>query len=643
MCAIIGVLGKNLPDQEQFKKARDTMTHRGPDDAGLYYAPEEGVALGHRRLSIIDLSADGRQPLFSSDKKMAIVFNGEIYNFKELRKELEGSYRFRTRTDTEVILAAYKKWGVGCLGHLQGMFAFALWDIEKKELFVARDRLGVKPLYYSVQNGTLLVASEIKAILALFAGKRVLNKRGFLDYLSYRYPLGEETFFEGIFSFKSGYYAIIKNGSMPVLKKYWELPVVSKKVDGGEGEVLAAMEKLLTETVRSHMVSDVPLGAYLSGGVDSSVLTAIMAALSPKPVKTFSVGFSEKGFNEFAHARIVAKALKTDHHELNMRGDEYLSLLPETIRLKDAPLHVPNEVPLYALSKELKKYITVVLSGEGADELFGGYGRVFRSGYDFLRMHGGGLEDFTAEEKETLRSNLQEKYGTIYPKDLADHLLVQYPYTSYQDTHAILNKDVFSLTKEEVLNKQFIEKALATAEALPPEEQLMHFFQRVHLLGILGRLDNAAMGASVEGRVPFVDHVFVEHVSALPPHYKLRWKSEEDRTLSKTLHSGQISEVHDDTKYLLRKIGEKLLPPEITWRTKLGFPVPLDAWSDGVLKKTTHELLLSTDSRSRALYDIKTLERWLSPEGISGLNKQGRNIWALLNVEIWMRECNVTF
>jgi len=643
MCAIIGVFGKRLPDQEQFKKARDTMTHRGPDDAGLYYAPEEGVALGHRRLSIIDLSVDGRQPLFSSDKKMAIVFNGEIYNFKELRKELESSYVFGTKTDTEVILAAYKKWGVECLRHLRGMFAFAIWDREKKELFVARDRLGIKPLFYSVKNGTFYVASEIKAILALLNERRVLNKRGFLDYISYRYPLGEETFFEGICSFKPGYCAVIKDGSSPVFKKYWELPVVAQKVDAGEGEVLATTEKLLTEAVQSHMISDVPLGAYLSGGLDSSVLVAMMSAVSSKPVKTFSVGFSEKDFNEFEHARIVAKALKTDHHELSMRGDEYFSLLPETIRFKDAPLHVPNEVPLHALSKELKKYITVVLSGEGADELFGGYGRVFRSGYDFLRMRGDGLEDFSAEEKEKLRINLKQKYGVTHPKDLADHLLSQYPYTQYQDTHAILNKDVFPFTKEEVLNKQFIEKALATAEALLPEEQLMHFFQRVHLLGILGRLDNAAMGASVEGRVPFIDHVFVEHVSALPLHYKLRWKSEEDRILSKTLHSGQISEVHDSTKYLLRKIGEKMLPPEIAWRTKLGFPVPLDAWSDGVLKKTARDLLLSTDSRSRALYDIQTLEKWLSIENTSGVGKQGRNIWALLNVEIWMRECNVTF
>src|SRR3989344_1334787 len=636
MCAIICVLG-SLPGKEKFKKARDTMMHRGPDDAGLYYHPNEGVALGHRRLSIIDLSRAGRQPFSSSCGRFHIVFNGEIYNYKELRRDLLSSYRFKTHTDTEVLVAAYKRWGVRSLDRLRGMFAFAIWDKEKRFLFVARDRLGIKPLYYRVARGTFYFSSEIKGILALDDVPRTLNTRGLLDYLNYRYPLGESTFFKEVNSLLPGHYIVMKPGTQPKLSCYWKLPVITEKQDPGEEAVLQTTERLLKETVALHMVSDVPVGAYLSGGVDSSLLAALMAAQSSKPVKTFSVGFKEKEFNEFSYARLVAKKIKSEHHELSMNGDEYIDLLPAVIRFKDAPLHVPNEVPLYALSEELKKHITVVLSGEGADELFGGYGRIFRSGDDFLR-----IRNLTFGKEKTLQHNLHARYGANFPKTIVAHLLRHYPYTRVDETRNLLNPDIFNLTERNILNKGFFEKEFASISALHPSEQIMHFFQRVHLLGILHRLDTAAMGASVEGRVPYIDHVLVEYISALPLKYKMRWKSEKDRYRARFLNAEQISDIHDTTKYLLRALGALVLPGAVTRRVKKGFPVPLDRRFGGKLNILARELLLSPSARSRQFYNPNILREWLSYDYTSLGIPRGRNIWVLLNIELWMQEYRIT-
>ncbi|MBI4118623.1 MAG: asparagine synthase (glutamine-hydrolyzing) [Parcubacteria group bacterium] len=639
MCAIIGVVGDVLPSREMFERARDLMVHRGPDAAGLYYEPKEGVALGHRRLSIIDLSPEGRQPLFSFDDRYAIVFNGEIYNYRELKNEIGSKYKFKTQTDTEVLLAAYVVWGEKCLQKLDGMFAFAIWDRKERVLFVARDRLGIKPLFWSFYNDVFYFSSEMKGILESARMSKVLNKRAFLDYLSYRYPLGESTFFEGVYSFLPGHYAFVTEGKAPKPQKYWELPVVKDKSDAGEEEILKHTEEILKKAVKSHMISDVPLGAYLSGGLDSSALVGFMSEISDKPVKTFSVGFSEEGFNELGHARMVAKKLKTDHHEIVMGENEYFDMLPEAIRYKDAPLHVPNEIPLLALSKELKKHITVVLSGEGADELFGGYGRIFRSGDDFDLMAGRRkLEALSPEEQKTLFSNLKQKYGDAIFEELVDHLLFQYPYTAYETTRSLLSGEVFPEAKDQILNREYIKSELKKAEGLSSSEQYVHFFQRIHLLGILGRLDNAAMGASVEGRVPFIDHKVVEYVSSLPMKYKMAWKSERDRENARVLNSDQISDVHDVTKYLLRKIGSRFLPKEIAERKKLGFPVPLNEWLSGSLIKTGRELLLASDSHSASLYDKEMLSQRLSP-GRNALT--GRDVWALINLEVWMREYGV--
>lgn len=654
MCAILGILG-NLPDKETFIKARDTMTHRGPDDAGLYYEPKEGLALGHRRLSIIDLTDAGHQPFFSYDGRYVIVYNGEIYNYKELKKELAPHYPFKTNTDTEVLLAAYMHWGKDCLRRLNGMFAFAIWDKHTKTLFCVRDRLGIKPFYWSVHNGNFYCASEIKGILSVTDIPRKLNKQGVLDYLSYRYPLGDKTFFEGINALLPGHFLLVKKGEKPDQRQYWELPVVAEKEDPGERTVLEETEKLLKETVKSHMISDVPLGAYLSGGLDSSTLVAFMAQLSDKPIKTFSVGFHEKGFNEFEHARTVARFLKTDHHEIILSGEDYLGLLPRVIKYKDAPLHVPNEVPLYALSRELKKHITVVLSGEGADELFGGYGRIFRSGYDFERIlavkHRDSKQSFGhekarfselgVEQQETLVHNLKEKCGDVLPNNPIDHFLYQYSYIKRKQKDELLNPGYFQRYKTDILNKAYFLPHFERVKKLSTTEQYIWIFQKIHLLGLLHRLDTPTMAASVEGRVPFVDHKLVEYVSSLPLRYKMAWRSARDRKSASLLNSDQISETHDITKCLLRSIGSRYLPQSITNRRKVGFPVPLDAWFCGSLNQYAKEVLLSSHACSQSLYNKRILEEVLCSDKVSFSKGFGLYIWMLVNIELWMREYNI--
>lgn len=635
------MVGKNIPDKELVEEARDSMFHRGPDDAGLYYSRPEGVALGHRRLSIIDLSPTGHQPFFSNDGRYVIIFNGEIYNYLEIKKELKGRYDFKTPSDTEVLIAAYSQWGKGCLEKINGMFAFAIWDKKENSLFVARDRLGIKPLYYSIVSDNFYFASEIKAILKLSKIRRELNKQGYLDYLSYRQVLGGDTFFVGISALLPGHCLFFKKHSVVEQTKYWDLPVLDKKNDPGEEQILKNTEELLKETVRQHLISDVPLGAYLSGGLDSSLLVALIAGFSKEKVKTFTVGFEEVGYNEFEPASQVANLFDTDHHEIILKGQEYLSLIPEVIKIKDEPLSIPNEIAVHLLSKELKKHISVVLSGEGADELFGGYGRIFRSGFDWERMQLLKSGQLNSSDAPDLVNNLRDKYGDWQEMSEIEHFLRQYQYFDVKEKEQILNQDFFSLDRNSIINKPFFVPFFDKLKNLSVSDKYLHIFQKIHLLAPMRRLDANTMSSSVEARVPFVDHKLVEFVSALPLHYKLAWKSEQQKEKARSLNSSQISEEYDTTKYLLKKIAEKYLPDNIINRKKIGFPVPLNSFFGEKFKDFSKEILLSDDSRSKAFYNQSILEKWLDRRDLLSDNRWGYSIWMLINMELWLREYNV--
>src|SRR3989338_1606942 len=384
MCGITGSINfKGLPaDDTLLKKMAAPLAHRGPDASGFFRAG--AVAFGFHRLSLLDLRG-GRQSMSKENRTIHIIFNGEIYNFRELRKKLEQRHTFATNSDTEIIIHGYEEWGERCVEHFIGMFAFALYDEKNKKVILARDLLGIKPLYYSTIGDELVFASEMKAILAHPKFDRTPSLSAISSYLTFRYPQWDQQVFANIKRLPPGHLLTATPKGM-VLKKYWEIPFHAKKEDRGETFYLKRIGELLSKAVERRMQSDVPVGAYLSGGLDSSIVVALMAKLSAHPPRTFSIGFPEDGYSENHFAELVAQHTGAHHTSITLAPQNYIDLLPEMIRIKDAPLSIPHETALLEMSRELKKHVTVVLSGEGADELFGGYGRVQRSPMDFKKI-----------------------------------------------------------------------------------------------------------------------------------------------------------------------------------------------------------------------------------------------------------------
>ncbi len=603
MCGITGFISRKNDKQSVIKKMTDLIQHRGPDAEGFYI--NNNIALGHRRLSIIDLSS-GQQPMQFGN--YTIIFNGEIYNYQEIRKELEKEgIEFATNSDTEVLLKSYMKENESCLERLNGMFAFAIWDQKKEELFIARDRLGIKPLYYHQKGDEFVFGSEIKSILAYPGVKKVLNTKVLNSYFQYRYIIGQETFFDGIKSLPPGHFLKIKIGELTI-KKYWELQAVSPKKNRGEQHYIQTTKKLLNTAIERRMISDVPVGAYLSGGLDSSITASVMASIKKDQLKTFTIGFQEDGFNEFEYAKMVAEKWDIDHHEILLNGDEYLNTMEDLISFKDAPLSVPNEVPLYLMSKELKRHITVVISGEGADELFCGYGRIFIAYLEFQRSK---REDFL------------------------NFFLEKYNYVSDQSLSKFLNPKVLSQIKESNYTKKIFENHYEKTKNLKIQDRIPFIFQTLHIQGLLQRLDTTTMAASVEGRVPFLDHELIEQINAIPFHHKLKWKDStaKEKAINENLSAKEISENLDTPKHLLRKAYADKLPSEILTRKKVGFPVPLDLWFKGDFKEYAKSILHTKKCLNRDIFNPEYLKSDKLFEELSGIN-----IWMLINLELFLRK-----
>lgn len=641
MCGLAGAV--NLTDRGpmpsvDLERMTAGITHRGPDDSGTYI--DDSIALGHRRLIIIDLTTQGRQPMFDESGQVGIVYNGEIYNYLELREELKScGCSFRSNTDTEVVLKAYLEYGVDCLNLFNGMFAFAVYDRVNRRTFLARDRIGIKPLYYAEFDGRLLFGSEIKVILEYPGFKARANLDGVSSYLSYRYPIGDMTLFEGIRSLLPGHYLEIADGQV-TRKQYWDLPVFEERPDRGEAFYIERIRALLESAVRLRMRSDVPLGAYLSGGLDSSVIVALMSRFSERPVKTFTIGFEEEGFNEFNYAAMVAEKYATDHHEILLGSGDYIDTMMELIRYKDAPLGVPNEPALHIMSRELKKHITVVLSGEGADEIFGGYGRIFRSPYDFQRLRelAGRGEASDDDAARTLRENLALKYhGRRFDSEL-DHFLHLYNYNSWADREQFLHGDALDRLDRDQRLRDIFGAQMAKCGRLGHYDQYLWLFEKMHILGLLHRVDMTTMATSVEARVPFVDHRLVEFALSIPIEYKLKWRSEADRRAATLLNADQISEKHDIPKYILKKSFEQDLPEEVVWRRKMGFPVPVHNWLGDRFNEFAREILLDPRTRERRLFNCEELERVLTDSSLFRQHQFGIKIWMLVNLELWFRE-----
>ena len=628
MCGIAGFLsGKRDFAAEGFEEVVQRMAmalrHRGPDDGGAWVDRSAGIALGFRRLAILDLSPRGHQPMFSADGRYGIVFNGEIYNFKELRTRLEGlGHKFLSGTDTEVILAAAVEWGAGDVPrHLQGMFAYALWDRQQRVLHLARDRIGIKPLYYGWSGETFLFASELRAIEQYPGFERTLNHEAVELYLDFGYVPAPLSIYKGIQKLRPATALQVRTGERTAEpRQYWDIESAfnAEPAATGEQEAIEKLEYLLDISVKRHMISDVPLGALLSGGIDSSAVVAMMCAKAGARVKTFTVGFSEKGFDESHHARAVAKHLGTDHTEMLLRPQDALEVIPKLPEIYDEPFADSSQIPTLLISRLARKHVTVALTGDGGDELFGGYNR-----YRFLPMAvkwGNRLGTRLSSTAATLfrgagarltgtmassrmgeglsklgdligAGRLETAYGAVCKPFSGPHLLVE-----RTDRHGAWPSPP-SAGRDWVTQMQ-----LWDASTYLPDD-------------ILTKVDRASMSVSLEARVPLLDDELIPFAASLPPNMKIRGRH---------------------TKWLLRQVLYRHVPRELIERPKSGFAIPLAAWLRGPLTEWVESLINAEILCGQDLLEASAVRREWS-EFRSGRQANHHRLWAVLMFQAWHR------
>src|SRR5712691_727718 len=594
MCGIAGIVELDFQEpveEGRLKRMRDALRHRGPDGEGLLV--DGPVGLGHRRLAIVDV-AGGHQPMANEDHTAWIVFNGEIYNHAALRPRLEAmGHRYRTRSDTETILHLYEEEGERCVERLQGMFAFAIWDRACGRLLLARDRLGIKPLYLACTDHEFLFASEIKAILAAGSIRPEFNEAILPEFLATRFVAGEETFFRGIRKLLPGRTLSWSLAEGFRERRYWRLPSGTDGTETPLRERAGGLRNRLEATVRSHLMSDVPLGLFLSGGLDSSGLAALMAPMVKEPIRTFSVGFSEPEANELAYARLVANSVGAEHREVVVSPEEFFDALPRLIWHEDEPIAFTSSVPLYFVSRLAQEHVKVVLTGEGADELF--------LGYPWYRV-------------SVWNERLGRPYWHLVPQTLREKVSqaiqgLPKPVRRYAERSFLalnpgprgLFYENFAVFPEARQRALINDKGILTARDPYAEElrcfeehsaglleRMSHADLQTYLVELLMKQDQMSMAASIESRVPYLDHELVEHVATIPGRFKLRgWQ----------------------TKAVLREALRDIVPREILTRKKMGFPVPVGRWLRGPFWPIVQEFVLGPRALERGLFKPDELRR----------------------------------
>ena len=616
MCGIAGILSFNgpAPERSAIERMTHRMAHRGPDGDGHYL--KDAVALGHRRLSIIDL-AGGEQPMFNEDHSITVVYNGEIFNFKEVKAELEArGHKFRNHCDTEVIVHAYEEYGERCPEHFRGMFVFAIYDAPNRRLFLGRDRLGIKPLYYIQTAGRLLFASEIKPILGELEQKPGVRTNLIDLYMSLGYVPGEDTLFEGIRRLPPGHTMMVENGQVRV-RQFWDIAALPM-LKIGEQEAEERLSQLLEESVRLRLMSDVPLGAFLSGGVDSSAIVSYMSRLNSEPVKTFSVGYEDDpASSELQYAKIVAQHLKTEHHEFILRSGDFFGSLDMLLEHMEEPVVESAAVALYQLSKLAREHVTVILSGEGGDEILAGYPlyslmpKVDRL-RPFARMIPGPLRNALAH------AAMGEK-GLKYSDWMGLPLSKRYWGISNDVTESIkarMYQPSFRAAGDKTVESAF-EQLFHRLEEGTDLRRMTYVDLKTWLPDdLLIKADKMTMACSLELRVPMLDHKLLEFCTALPNDLRRR---------------------NGEGKVLLKKLMERHLPREIIYRPKKGFPVPISVWFRGPLYERVREILLDKKTLSRGYFQPEYLSHVLERHR-SGAEDLSRRIFSLLTLELWHRK-----
>jgi asparagine synthase (glutamine-hydrolysing) len=602
------------------------IQHRGPDDSGFYV--DNHAALGHRRLSIIDLSG-GHQPMANEDESLWIVYNGEIFNHASVRPELEkAGHRYSSHCDTETILHAYEEYGVESVKRFRGMFAYAIWDRVRRKLFCVRDRLGIKPFYYFWDGRTFAFASEIKALFEHPAISPKLHENALPEYLAFGYTSGEQTLFSGIRKLMPGHTLVLDlacDRPQPLIRQYWELPPPSTPEHRPDSEWIAECRQRLEETVRMRLMSDVPLGMFLSGGVDSSAIAALIKRMTSGPVKTFAVGYDEAEYSELKYAAEVARSIGTEHREVVVGMEDFFSALPRLIWHEDEPITWPSSVSLHFVSALAAQEVKVVLTGEGSDELFGGYAR-----YRTTRLNLQLLESYRRLVPGALRRALRSQIATtsLLSGDLRRKI-----------SHSFLGRDenieslyldnFYAAFSASELERLLHNGALGSQPASSPYSNFLSYWQsrpdasllsrmlyadqKTYLVELLMKQDQMSMSTSIESRVPFLDHTFVEFASRVPDHLKIHGTTQ---------------------KYIIKEAVAGLLPAGIIHRRKMGFPTPLLRWLREPRAARLLESLTAPGGFLASYVDLKAVGR-LVERHRSGTHDETDRIWRLLNLQIW--------
>ena len=628
MCGIVGIFDMRQMreiDLQLLTRMNETQHHRGPVEGGVHREP--GIGFGHRRLSIIDLSS-GQQPLFNEDHSVVVVFNGEIYNFVALMEELTRlGHRFRTRCDTEVIVHAWEEWGEACVQRFRGMFAFSLWDRNRKTMFLARDRLGIKPMYCAqLPDGMFLFGSELKALMSIPGLSRALDPCAVEDYFAYGYVPEPRTIFKSAFKLEPGHTLTLQvGGAMPAQKKFWDVPFkphAGMSAEDAEQELIVK----LRDAVQSHMVADVPLGAFLSGGVDSSAVVAMMAGMSSEPVNTCSIGFNDQAYDESVYAAEVAKRYGTSHYRETVDTDDY-GLIDTLARLYDEPYADSSAIPTYRVCELARKRVTVALSGDGGDESFAGYRRYrYAMAEDRVR----------SALPASLRKPMFGFLGSVYPKAdwaprmfrakttfeaLARDLVEGYFHgvsVMPDRVRAQLFSDGFKRSLQGYGAIEVMRRHAASSPTDDPLSIIQYVDMKTWLPGdILTKVDRASMAHALEVRVPLLDHEFVEWASGVPSSLKLR---------------GQ------EGKYVFKKALEPYLSDDILYRDKMGFSIPLASWFRGPLRDRVRQALLGSTLADTGIFNMAFLKEMVEQHQ-SGRRDYTAPMWTLLMFEAFLRNC----
>lgn len=619
MCGLVGVAARYpFADRPPLGAMRDCMRHRGPDDEGEWWSTDGRVGLAHRRLSILELSGLGHQPMLTSDERLSIVFNGEIYNFAELRETLKAEgHHFRSHSDTEVLLEAYRAWGTACVARLRGMFAFALYDAARQQVLLARDRAGEKPLFYTLSRGQLRFASELKALLADPAVPRVMDAAALDSYLAFGYVPGEQCLVAGVHKLRAGTLAVfdLTSGALQT-STYWTLPAPPIDAEGDESALVDRLEVLLEASVREQMVADVPVGVLLSGGIDSSLVTAMAARISSKPVRTFTIAFPGEGdFDEGPYAKIVAAHFGTEHHQL-VAGPASLELLPALVQQFDEPIADSSMIPTFLVSELIRPYCTVALGGDGGDELFGGY---------------------TLYEQTLQQERVRNRIPAILRRSLgaaANHLPVGFPKRIYAQNMALDLPTAVArsgIQFDRRTRARLSPMLSATGPEAPAEllrrgafagvDDMVQRLTRADFVSylcddMLVKVDRASMLASLEVRAPFLDHRIIEFAFGEVPRSQRLF--------------------NDERKILPRRLARKLLPPELDLNRKRGFSIPIEQWFRSEWGHTVERELATAPA---ALFNRTVVSNLFAGQR-RGLNN-GQRLFAIAMLERWRRAYNI--